>query len=88
MTDKSGTWTPERRAAHRKMLQEKKPWLKSTGPKTTSGKKRVAQNAAKHDLHSAAFLAQVKILRILLRAQKIYLKNYLGHQRNASRSAL
>ena len=83
MTGKSRAWTPERRAAHRKMLQDKKPWLKSTGPKTLVGKKRVSMNAQKHGLHSAEFLAQLKILRILLRAQKIYIA-----QRKPSSSAL
>ena len=40
-------WTPERKAAMSKKIQEWKPWEKSTGAKTPEGKAKIAQNAFK-----------------------------------------
>lgn len=40
-----GIWTEERRARAREVALQVKPWLKSTGPKSTEGKARVARNA-------------------------------------------
>ena len=39
------TWTPERRAKQAELIRQWKPWAKSTGPKSTEGKQRVARNA-------------------------------------------
>ena len=41
-------WPPERRCQQAARLRALKPWLKSTGPKTRTGKARAAQNALKH----------------------------------------
>ena len=41
-------WPPERRRKQAERLRKLKPWLKSTGPKTRTGKARAAQNALKH----------------------------------------
>ncbi len=40
-------WTPERRARQAKLIQQWRPWEKSTGPKTKTGKEKVSQNAYK-----------------------------------------
>lgn len=41
-------WTEERRQRQREVILRNKPWEKSTGPKTQSGKKRSRMNAFKH----------------------------------------
>lgn len=38
-------WTPERRAEQKERIQQTKPWLKSTGPRTSEGKAVSSQNA-------------------------------------------
>lgn len=38
-------WTPERRARQAELIQQWRPWEKSTGPKTLAGKAVVSQNA-------------------------------------------
>jgi hypothetical protein len=45
---KTSGWSPKRRARHAEAIRRWAPWKKSTGPKTTSGKARSAQNACKH----------------------------------------
>ncbi len=60
-------WTPERRAAQRKAIHRWRPWEKSTGPKTTEGKDRVARNALKHGSRSKEGRRQLKALRDMLR---------------------
>ena len=40
-------WTTERRARQAKLIQQWRPWDKSTGPKSEKGKAKVAQNAYK-----------------------------------------
>lgn len=60
------TWTEERRAAQRERIQQTKPWLKSTGPKTEEGKKRVRMNALKHGNRSE----EVKKIREVLRLNR------------------
>lgn len=44
---KSG-WSDARRAKHAAAIRNWKPWAKSTGPRTSAGKARAAQNAYKH----------------------------------------
>ena len=45
--------TPEERRKRRsEVARRTKPWLKSTGPKTEAGKKKVSQNAYKHGAFS------------------------------------
>lgn len=45
-------WPPERRAAAQALILQRKPWKKSTGPKTAAGKARVGKNAIKRGLQS------------------------------------
>ena len=45
--DGSNGWTPERRARQAKLIQQWRPWEKSTGPKTQVGKQKISQNAYK-----------------------------------------
>jgi hypothetical protein len=40
-------WTPERRAKQAKLIQQWRPWEKSTGPKNKEGKAKAAQNSYK-----------------------------------------
>jgi hypothetical protein len=60
----SSAWTPERRAKQAEAIRRWRPWDQSTGPKTETGKARVARNAYKggqrvrqreHDRLSAEF---------------------------------
>jgi hypothetical protein len=41
-------WTPERRARQAEAIRKWKPWAKSTGPKTETGKNISRYNAFKH----------------------------------------
>ena len=43
-----GPWTAEQREAVRQATLRHKPWRFSTGPKTTAGKRRSAENGKKH----------------------------------------
>jgi hypothetical protein len=47
-TPKPSGWSDERRATHAAAIRRWKPWEKSTGPRTATGKARAAQNAYKH----------------------------------------
>lgn len=38
-------WTPERRAKQAEAIKRWRPWESSTGPRSSEGKARVAQNA-------------------------------------------
>ena len=40
-------WTPERRERQAKLIQQWRPWEKSTGPRTQAGKEKISQNAYK-----------------------------------------
>jgi hypothetical protein len=40
-------WTLERRVRQAKLIQQWRPWEKSTGPKTKAGKDKISQNAFK-----------------------------------------
>jgi len=40
-------WTVEQRQRQKELIQNWKPWTKSTGAKTAEGKKRSSQNAYK-----------------------------------------
>lgn len=40
-------WTPERRQRASEQIRQWRPWEHSTGPKTESGKARVARNSYK-----------------------------------------
>lgn len=45
-------WTEEARAKQRALMRRLKPWTKSTGPKTASGKARAARNSYKTGLYA------------------------------------
>ena len=45
MAGNKAAWTEERRARQREIIQQTKPWLKSTGPRTQEGKAVSSQNA-------------------------------------------
>ena len=47
------SWTLERRAQQAACLRTLKPWLRSTGPRTTAGKARSARNAYKGGVRAA-----------------------------------
>lgn len=40
-------WTPERRQRQAALVRTWKPWIRSTGPKSETGKAKVARNAFK-----------------------------------------
>jgi len=66
-------WPQSRRARQALNIQRSKPWLRSTGPKTQSGKDRSAANALKHGCRSRAFLEEARAMRALLRAQRAFI---------------
>ena len=45
-------WTLERRKRQAKLIRQWRPWDKSSGPKTQSGKKKSSQNARKDSMRS------------------------------------
>lgn len=47
-------WADARRERYRRMMNERKPWLRSTGPSTVEGRARVARNAIKTGIRAAA----------------------------------
>lgn len=67
-------WPPKRRAEQAARLRRTKIWLKSTGPKSTLGKKRVSKNAYKHGMDTKECMLQMKILRLLLKVQRASFK--------------
>lgn len=59
-------WTPERRAQQAELIQQWRPWEKSTGPRSAEGKAVVAQNAWRGGARQmfrevAALLKQLKL---------------------------
>jgi len=61
-------WTKERRQKQRELIQNWKPWLKSTGARTPKGKARSSRNAYKYG--SAEAKEMLKELGRLLREEK------------------
>ncbi|MCX8087043.1 MAG: hypothetical protein N3C63_09115 [Rhodocyclaceae bacterium] len=51
------TWTAEQRERQSRLIHGWKPWLKATGPKTSTGKAKASRNAFRvtyRKLHKAA----------------------------------
>jgi hypothetical protein len=61
-------WSAQRRAAQRAAIYRWRPWEKSTGPKTSTGKAAVGRNALKSGQHTKAAVAERKSVRGLLKA--------------------
>ena len=59
-------WNAKRRQKQAEILRNRKPWLKSTGPKTDAGKQKVRDNALTHGLRSV----EAEELRRLLHLQQ------------------
>lgn len=66
-------WTPEQRQRQRELIQLWKPWEKSTGAKTSEGKKRSSRNAYKTG-ESLEIRELFKYLNKILKAQKDLLR--------------
>jgi len=69
----SSGWTPARRAAASVRIRAHKPWLKSTGPRTTAGKEVTRMNALKHGRRSARAIAKHRATLDYLRQQRRFL---------------
>ena len=65
-------WTPEQRAMQAKLIHHWKPWQLTTGPKTPSGKARVAKNAYKGGSRPA-MRAAVQTLKLAMATQSKFL---------------
>jgi hypothetical protein len=63
-------WTAERRARQRAMIQQWRPWEKSTGPRTDKGKAKAAGNSLKHGGRSLEWRETLRRMRDLLRQQR------------------
>ncbi len=72
----AGTWTAERRAAQAARARASRPWTKSTGPKTAAGKARVACNALKTGVFTAAIRTEMRAIRAFLRLNRELVATY------------
>lgn len=63
-------WTPERRARQRALIEQWRPWEKSTGPRTDEGKAIAAQNALVHGGRCREWLDMLKRINTSLREQR------------------
>jgi hypothetical protein len=61
-------WTLERRVRQAKLIQQWRPWEKSTGPKTKAGKEKISLNAYK-----GGTWKQLRELAAVLREQEMQL---------------
>ena len=66
-------WTEERRQEQRERINAVKPWLKSTGAKTSEGKATVSRNAFKGG-HMARVNELVKQANAMFKEQREALK--------------
>jgi hypothetical protein len=81
-------WTPARRARQAASIRGWQPWRRSTGPKTGTGKARVAMNGLRHGHRSRAWIERAKRIRRAIRlcAQTVLLVR--AHVREQERLAL
>jgi len=70
----SSGWNAARRAAASERMRARKPWLKSTGPRTVQGKARARMNALKHGGRSAAVISERRAAVHYLRQQRAFLQ--------------
>lgn len=63
-------WTLERRKRQAEMIRQWRPWEKSTGPRTESGKQASARRGYKGEVR-----AMLRELRQALREQRLEMKN-------------
>ena len=85
-------WPPERRAKQAAMIRARKPWLKSTGPKTAAGKRACRYNGLKHGRTIAAYretramLHQLRTMRrVLVASINAHLSTVTPHSPRARR---
>ena len=69
MARKTRAWTKEQREKQAEIARARKPWLRSTGPKTEDGKDRIKMNNLKH----GAFTRDMRELRRVLHKQRQFL---------------
>ena len=62
-------WTKERRAAQAAAIKTWRPWLKSTGPKTSRGKAIASRNSLKTGEYSKDYSPVLKQLHEYLRGR-------------------
>ena len=60
-------WTPARRVRQAALIRLWQPWRRSTGPRTETGKARVATNPLKHGGRSRAHILEMRRVRYALR---------------------
>lgn len=63
-------WTPERRARQARLIYRWKPWTKTTGPKSVSGKSRSKMNALKTGARSAVMRRLSRLLALINNLQE------------------
>tara|TARA_A100001037_G_scaffold306864_1_gene357668 strand:- start:9011 stop:9223 length:213 start_codon:yes stop_codon:yes gene_type:complete len=68
------SWSDERRRRQAEMIRRWKPWERSTGPRTCSGKKRSSKNAYKGGVRP-----QLRRLRSLLAEMEKELRSAFNH---------
>ena len=64
-------WTEERRKKQSEKIKQWKPWEHSTGPRTSEGKSKTAQNAYTHGFRSR----DMEDINAFLRWQKDFMKS-------------
>lgn len=68
-------WTLERRERQRRLIQQWKPWTRSTGPRTPEGKATSSQNSTVHGMRSRQVRDLRRSLRELNREFQVFEKN-------------